>query len=184
MQKWRNNSQETKATYGTWTNMRRRCLNPAHPHWMLYGGRGIKICDRWVDDYDAFFDDMGLRPAGYTIERRDNDEGYNPGNCYWASRKEQAQNRHTARMVTIEGRTQSITSWLKEIGASETTFYKKLKAGVPLEKALHKKQKRNRTPQHGTNSMYSFYGCRCTLCKQAGKMYREQLRCKRLQYDL
>jgi len=84
--------------YDTWQHMWQRCTDPTCPDYPIYGGRGITVCRRW-GDIECFLQDMGPRPLGGTLERRDNNMGYTPGNCVWASRADQNRNRRTNRLT-------------------------------------------------------------------------------------
>jgi len=81
-------------SYNSWNDMLRRCGDSAHRVFKHYGGRGIKVCERWLE-FTNFFKDMGERPKRYTLERKDNEGNYTPGNCCWATQKQQARNKRT-----------------------------------------------------------------------------------------
>jgi hypothetical protein len=85
--------------YYSWQNMWRRCTDPRQAGYKNYGGRGITVCERWRD-FAAFYSDMGPRPEGLMLERVDNDGGYSPENCRWATRLEQNRNRRQPRLST------------------------------------------------------------------------------------
>lgn len=90
-------------TYSSWRCMKCRCLNPNHSHFEYYGGRGVTICDRWKNSFKSFLEDMGEAPAGLTLDRIDNSKGYEPGNCRWATPKEQSNNTRRTIFVFRNG---------------------------------------------------------------------------------
>lgn len=87
-------SKEHKVLYHCWINMRVRCTNKNHKQYKDYGGRGITVCPEWMDSFEAFYQDMGNKPdASYSLDRIDNDKGYSPDNCRWATRSMQNSNK-------------------------------------------------------------------------------------------
>jgi hypothetical protein len=119
-----------------WSSMMTRCYNKAHAQYADYGGRGVTVCKRWHDPW-KFFEDMGGRPAGGTLERVKNNQGYRRSNCRWASRKEQALNKRNNRLLWFRGEEKPLSQWAEECGISEGTIRERiLKLGWPVEKAL------------------------------------------------
>lgn len=118
--------------------MKQRCYNPNNPNYHRYGGRGIRVCQRWRDSCAAFVADMGPRPSPkHTVDRIDNDGNYEPGNVRWATMKEQHRNRHDSRTYTHAGRTQSMGDWAKEAGMHRSTLEQRIKRlGWSFGKAL------------------------------------------------
>jgi len=86
-------------TYRSWKKMRDRCTNVRHRHYSYYGGRGINVCERWLHSFANFLADMGERPLGTTLDRRENDGNYEPGNCRWATWSQQMRNRRSQASV-------------------------------------------------------------------------------------
>lgn len=102
--------------YQSWLGMVQRCRNPNSSAYRHYGGRGIEVCARWADSFEAFAGDMGERPEGCCIERIDNDGNYCPENCRWATRKEQSSNTRRTRHLTADGETHTLTEWAEILG--------------------------------------------------------------------
>lgn len=109
--------------YRIWGGMINRCTDQNNKNWLSYGGRGIKVCQRWRD-FANFFADMGERPSnGLSIDRIDNDGDYEPGNCRWATPKVQARNTRANVLYTYAGRTMPLCVWADESGLRRTIFY-------------------------------------------------------------
>lgn len=123
------------AIYRVWGAMVERCTKQASKDYAHYGGRGITVCDRWRK-FENFYADMGDRPTGMTLERIDNDGDYEPGNCRWATRREQNLNRRTTQMVTYLGETLCAADWERRFGYGEGVVAGRLRRGWPIERAL------------------------------------------------
>lgn len=123
--------------YVTWTNMISRCEYENRPDFEHYGGRGIRVCERWRGSFQAFVDDMGKRPfPRATLERIRVDEDYEPGNCRWASQKEQTRNKRTSFLVTINGETKTVSEWAEMYGLNQRLVRERLIRGWPPEEAV------------------------------------------------
>jgi hypothetical protein len=124
-------------TYCSWHHAKARCNWPAHHAFADYGGRGIKMCERWLDSFENFLADMGPRPTGKTLDRYPNPNGdYEPGNCRWATWTEQAQNSRRTRLITLRGETKCMSEWARVLGVAPRVLCDRLKRGWPIERAL------------------------------------------------
>ena len=119
--------------YSSWQAMKWRCLYPESEEYYLYGGRGITVCKRWINSFANFYADMGERPPGTSLDRKDFNGNYTPKNCRWATKEDQVYNRRNSRFATIGGITKPVKQWCAEIGTDYQTALKRMKRGVPPE---------------------------------------------------
>ena len=123
--------------YKIWTSIGERTKNPNHPAFARYGGRGIRRCARWENSFEAFASDMGPRPAGYYIDRIDNDKGYSPENCRWVTPTDSTRNRRNALWVEVDGKNIHIKEACERFGVvSYGTAKARIRAGWPRMKAV------------------------------------------------
>lgn len=124
-------------TYQTWSGIIRRCANPNQTGFEHYGGRGIKVCDRWMESFENFLTDMGEPPSKrHSIERVDVNGNYEPSNCIWAMPDVQARNKRNVRQIEFNGRTMTIADWARELGFGERMIWMRLSYGWSVERTL------------------------------------------------
>lgn len=112
--------------YRTWCSMKTRCYKEDYPSYPNYGGRGIKVCDRWLESFENFFSDMGKRPANASLDRIDNSKGYDPDNCRWATTIEQANNKRNNNLHLFRGSLVSLSRIAAITGISQPTLWSRL----------------------------------------------------------
>lgn len=123
--------------HAVWAAMLQRCGNKNNKHFKDYGGRGITVCSRWFS-FENFLKDMGDRSSKTTLERKDNQKGYSPDNCKWATRAEQSRNKRTTRLFTWERATKCLSDWARHFGIHERTLHKRLASGLSFEEAINR----------------------------------------------
>lgn len=145
-------------TYSSYSRMIARCCNSKHEAYPNYGGRGIIVCDRWLNSYLNFLEDMGERPNGMFLDRIDNEKGYSPDNCKWSSRIEQNRNRRNTIFVDFKGEKRKLIELIEEenryyasIGSNlrldYQLIYSRLRAGWGIEEALNTQVPRKKDAQ-------------------------------------
>jgi hypothetical protein len=134
--------QSNSKEYAAWASMKKRCYNQNNNRYHRYGGRGITVCDRWLNSFENFLADMGEKPKGCSIDRIDNDGDYCPENCRWSTPKEQCNNKSNNISLTIYGKTMSLTEWLKvNPYVDRKTVQLRLRRGWTHKQALYGKLK-------------------------------------------
>ena len=129
------NGEYRSPEYIVWASMKNRCLSESNPSYGHYGGRGIRVCERWLS-FENFLSDMGRRPLGTSIDRIDNDGNYEPGNCRWATRLQQASNTSRITPITFGGITDSVLGWARRIGIAQKTLVRRIELGWTTAEAL------------------------------------------------
>lgn len=113
-------------TYHSWASMVARCTNNKIRNWLDYGGRGITVCERWMK-FENFLADMGEKPAGRSLDRIDNNKGYSPENCRWATDIEQARNKRSNNLITYNGVTKTLQEWANDLGINSANLIHRLR---------------------------------------------------------
>jgi hypothetical protein len=145
----------THPIYQRWRSMLKRCYLRTDGNFPNYGGRGITVCERWRDSVTNFYADMGDPPPGMQLERRDNNQGYCPANCMWASPQQQARNRRSSHLLTYNGETHTIAAWaetgpLQRLRIPASLLYLRIYQGWSIERALTTPPRVTRKPQRKT----------------------------------
>jgi hypothetical protein len=127
IKKYELHGSRNSSEYKIWCNIKQRCYNSNSTRYKDYGGRSIVMSDAWHDSFIAFYKDMGKRPSNkHSIERKDNDKGYTPENCIWATDKEQSTNKRTNVWITYADLTMTISQWAQYRGINHSTLRMRL----------------------------------------------------------
>ena len=135
-------TKNVSSEYTSWSGLKRRCTNPKDARYPLYGGRGIRVCDRWQgpDGYLNFLEDMGKKPSPqHSIDRIDVDGDYCPENCRWATQTEQCNNQRRNRILTVLGKSQTLSQWAREVGIHPDTIRNRCNRGWSESEAIYGK---------------------------------------------
>lgn len=157
--------------YGIWDAMKQRCRNPNCQIFKYYGGRGIKVCERWIQSFQNFLDDMGPRPAkGYQLDRIDNDGNYEPGNVRWVSNKVQSRNKRSNVFIPMpNGESMCVNDAAKILGISSRGLGQRVQAGLTGDALI--------APPMRANITWSCFYESCTCCGTTTKRHASRGLC-------
>ena len=124
--------------YRVWVGIKTRCYNKERLGYEDYGGRGITVCDKWLQDFKSFYEYVGNKPSQrHSLDRINNNGNYEPGNVRWATAKEQNSNKRTSHLVEINGVTKTVTEWAKEYNLTKSLVYNRLNLGWSIIESLN-----------------------------------------------
>jgi len=132
----------TTKTYRIWASMKQRCADLNCKSYKNYGGRGICVCERWIESFPNFLSDMGESPKGCWLDRIDNNSHYSPTNCRWATPRQQANNTRRNVFVAVAGETLTVSQWARRNGLRPHTVHARIRRGWPPEMAVSDPLKR------------------------------------------
>lgn len=133
--------------FRSWTKAKQRCFDPKHVAFHKYGGAGITMCDKWKNSFADFYSDMGEPPTPrHSLDRIENTKGYEPGNCRWASKKQQSDNSQWPRLITFRGETKNLSEWARSLGMDINSVRTRIKIlGWSVERALTEPPRKTKT---------------------------------------
>lgn len=149
------------AEYEAWSLMLARCVNTKRRDYCFYGGRGIRVCERWRYSFDTFYADMGPKPSTRSLDRINHDGDFEEANCRWVTAKQRQRNRRR-RMLAYQGRTLCVAKWAKRLGVSRATLYNRIQDGWTVERAITTPVRRNKS-----NHLVTFSGKTLTVADWA-----------------
>jgi len=164
--------------YRAWQMMRLRCTVPTNRAYANYGGRGITVCERWLDSPENFIADMGPKPSpAHELDREDNDKGYSPENCRWVTRTVNDRNRRSNRMLTHAGETLSLAEWAERHSLPRDTLLKRLDGGWDVSAAILTPVRPKASKGQGKTEKYTCSSCgiretsamRCIVCSNKSR---------------
>lgn len=142
-------------SYRTWAGMLTRCRNPNEPCFKYYGGKGIKVCERWLV-FENFAADMGEKKPGQTIGRIDNNKDYCPENCRWEDMTSQARNKSNNKIITFNGEIKTLAEWSEQTGIGYSTILHRIKAKWEMSEFLGYKERTHKRP--GRRVLFTYKG--------------------------